>query len=309
MMIGLSIWLRPNTLLMGPFLAASLTILSARRAQTAKRAWIIAVAPFLIIAPITIRNRIIFGEFVPVSANTGIVLWEGIADGGGERFGAVDDDKKIAEQEAAFYGDPRYAESWATPDGIKRDRDRIKRSLSVIADHPLWFAGVMLGRMGEMFKYSAQAPLVFRSGDTRLIEAGRSVRRAKNKDGSRDMNREVSRLRAMAYGENISWSRPVVRASQRIAKESLLLFILIGALVLFFLSSRRWLYIMIVPLYYLLAQSAMHTEFRYTLPMHYFVFVFAAVTWVLIGRAAWVGVSRLAGLRNGNRAEEPAASV
>jgi hypothetical protein len=321
MMIGLSTGLRPNTMMMGPFLALLLIALSRRRAQTAKRAWIIAIAPFIMIAPITIRNYIIFGEFVPISANTGIVLWEGIADGGGERFGAVDDDKKVADQEAAMYGDPRYAESWATPDGIKRDRDRIKRSLNVIINHPFWFSGVMIRRMGEMFKYSAQAPLVFKSTDTRLIEAGETIRQSKrnggdedasDEDASREANpskRKLSRLRALAYGESISWARTVVRASQRVVKESLLAFILIGALILFFLSRRRWMYIMLVPLYYLLIQSTMHTEFRYTLPMHYFVFIFAAVTWVLIGRAAWAGINRFVGLRNRNRTEQPAAST
>ena len=315
-MIGISIWLRPNTLLMGPYLAALIVMLSRRRGQTARRAWVIAVAPFLMIAPITIRNHLIFAEFVPVSANTGIVLWEGIADGGGERFGAVDNDKKVAEQEAVLYDDPRYTESWATPDGIKRDRDRIKRSLSVIAEHPLWFAGVMLRRAGEMFKYSAQAPLVFKSTDTRLIEAGETARQAKGREGDRDTDREdkpsarkESRLRAMAFGEGISWARPIARTLQRVAKESMLLFILIGAPVLFFLSRRRWVYIMIVPIYYLLVQSTMHTEFRYTLPMHYFVFIFAAVTWVLVARAAWVVARRMAQLRNRNRAEQSAAST
>lgn len=315
-MIGLSIWLRPNTLMMGPFLAALLVMISARKAQTAKRAWVVAIAPFLVIAPVTIRNYIIFGEFVPISANTGIVLWEGIADGGGERFGAVGDDKKVADQEAILYGDLRYAESWATPDGIKRDRDRIRRSLGVIVKHPLWFAGAMLWRMGEMFKYSAQAPLVFKSTDTRLIEAGEAVRQAKNGDGDKNPNRRekpsarrASRLRALAYGESISWPRPVVRASQRIAKESLLLFILVGAAALLLLSARRWLYIMMLPLYYMLVQSLMHTEFRYTLPMQYFIFIFAAAGWVLAGRAIWVGVKRVAGLRDRDRAAEPAASV
>jgi len=42
------------------------------------------------------------------------------------------------------------------------------------------------------------------------------------------------------------------------------------------------LFLSIVPLYYFLFQSAMHTEFRYTLPMQYFMFVFAATVWVLI---------------------------
>jgi hypothetical protein len=299
-MIGLSTWLRPNTLLLGLFLAVLLSVLSVRRWQAAKRAWVIAVLPFIIIAPVTIRNYIIFGKLVPISANTGIVLWEGIADGGGERFGAVNDDGKVAHQEAALYDDPRYGQSWATPDGIKRDRDRIKRSLNVIVRHPVWFAGVMLSRMGEMFKYSAQAPLVFKATDTRLIEAGKAA--------SQSATRKPSSAAATAYGETISWMRPVMRALQRVIKESLLLFILLGAIALFFLSARRGLCVMIVPLYYLLIQSTMHTEFRYTLPMHYFVFIFAAVAWVLLGRAAWAGAKRLAGLRNKNRAEQSAAS-
>jgi hypothetical protein len=39
---------------------------------------------------------------------------------------------------------------------------------------------------------------------------------------------------------------------------------------------------MMVPAYYLLFQSLVHTEFRYTMPMHYFLFVFAAIGWVLL---------------------------
>jgi hypothetical protein len=315
-LIGVSTWLRPNTMMLGPFIAALLVALSARKAHAARRAWIIAVVPFLIIAPITIRNYIIFGEFVPISANTGIVLWEGIADGGGQHFGAVDDDKKVADQEAALYNDERYAQSWATPDGIKRDRDRIKRSLNVIVKHPAWFAGVMLWRMGEMFKYSAQAPLVFKSTDTRLIEAGDAAKSSRNRGGDKDADgedkpsaRKLSRLRVLAYGEAISWARPLARALQRTAKESLLIFILLGAATLLFLGARRWLWVMMVPLYYLFVQSTMHTEFRYTLPMHYFIFIFAAIGWVLLGRAAWACAKRIAGSRNKNRPEESAAAV
>jgi hypothetical protein len=89
----------------------------------------------------------------------------------------------------------------------------------------------------------------------------------------------------------------------------LLLFILLGAVALFFLSARRALYIMMVPLYYLLIQSTMHTEFRYTLPMHYFVFVFAAVVWVLLSRSVWIGAKRLFGLRDKNRTEESTAAA
>lgn len=40
--------------------------------------------------------------------------------------------------------------------------------------------------------------------------------------------------------------------------------------------------ILIVALYYFLFQSVMHTEFRYTLAMRYFLFVFAAIVWTLL---------------------------
>ena len=81
-------------------------------------------------------------------------------------------------------------------------------------------------------------------------------------------------------------------------KEAMLLFILIGAAALFALSWRRSLFILMVPMYYFLIQSMMHTEFRYTLPMHYFLFVFAAVTWTLIGAAASNMAGRVSGLKS-----------
>ncbi|HWO00798.1 MAG TPA: glycosyltransferase family 39 protein [Blastocatellia bacterium] len=310
LMIGLSVWLRPNSMLMGLFLAVMLTLISVRRRQVMKRAWLLAMTPFLVIAPITIRNYLIFREFIPISINTGIVLWEGIADGGGESFGAVGNDVLVAEQEAALYNDPRYAESWSTPDGIKRDRERMRKSLWVIASHPIWFAGTMIRKMADMLKYSAEAPLVFRATDTELVEAGADAKQVRDKSDEQEgwmSVRENSRLRSIAFGESIRWTRPLVRAVQRIAKETMLLFVLLGGAIVLFLSARRWLYIMMVPLYYLLIQSTMHTEFRYTLPMQYFLFSFAAVVWVLLGFVAWHSAKLLA--RRRPKADKEVPSV
>jgi hypothetical protein len=52
----------------------------------------------------------------------------------------------------------------------------------------------------------------------------------------------------------------------------------IGLLVLLIVGRRREsLWIASVPLYYLLFQSLLHTEYRYIIPMHYFLTIFAAI--------------------------------
>jgi hypothetical protein len=292
-MVGLSVWLRPNALMMGIFITVLLVIISRRYWQTARRAWLVALMPFITVAPITYRNYVIYGEFVPVSGNMGIVLWEGIADASGDRFGAVPTDPMVAEQEAILYGNPAYAQSWATPDGIKRDHDRVKKSAAIIMRHPFWFAGAMLGRMSDMLKYSAEAPLVSRSSDTKLAELGRIAEGRKNPSRTPKDKDIESDKSLTAIGERLFWARPAARLIQRITKETAQLFIAFGAIFMFALSWWRAMFILIVPLYYLLIQSMMHTEFRYTLPMHYFLFIFAGVTWILISHVAWRGIKRL----------------
>jgi hypothetical protein len=302
-LLGMSVWLRPNTLLLGLFITLFSRLL-LRRKQQDRQIWIVAVTSLLFITPITIRNYLIFGEFVPISSNTGIVLWEGIADAGGERFGAVSSDGEVAEQESILYDNPEYARGWAWPDGIKRDRDRITRSLTVITDNPLWFARAMVWRMGEMFKYSAHAPLVLRSTDQRLTEENQPAQpvEAESKSESSgepvmSIEKEHSRRLSLAYGESIYWARPLARFLQRVAKETTLFFIFLGMPIVLIFSCKRFLYLSLIPLYYLLFQSTMHLEFRYTLPMQYFVFVFAAVIWVFIGSFIRNWIKRLLSLK------------
>jgi hypothetical protein len=67
-------------------------------------------------------------------------------------------------------------------------------------------------------------------------------------------------------------------------------FILLGMALMLVMSWRRSLFLLIVPLYHLLFQSFMHTEFRYGLPIHYFLFVFAAVVWALMLTLSWKGL-------------------
>jgi dolichyl-phosphate-mannose-protein mannosyltransferase len=294
-MIGLASWLRAQTMLLGLFAAVFMLLMNtgcARRWQLAKPAGLMALVSILTIAPITIRNYVVYGEFVPIQVGTGLNLWEGIGDASGDRFGAVKLDTEVATQEAELYGDPRYAGSWTTPDGIKRDRDRTRRSLAIILRHPIWYGGVMLSRCSEMLKYSAHAPLILR-----IDQAGSQQRTAPIKRGWREIAADDSSL---GIGESILWLRPPLRGLQRITKETMLLFIIIGAGVLFVVSARRALFILMVPLYYFAFQSVMHTEFRYTLPMQYFVFVFAAIAWVLIIAVISTGVRRVRNLIAGS---------
>jgi hypothetical protein len=290
-LFGVAAWLRPNLLLMGPLIAIVLTLASTRPKREIRRGWLVAVLPFVVVAPITIRNYVVFHRLVPISENMGIVLWEGIGDAGGAEFGAPTTDGDVALQESVFYGDATYAHSWATPDGITRDRDRIKRSLGVIMRHPLWFARAMAVRMNRMVSYVAEADLVQRhapDGPAQEAALGptykpeKAARRMEN-----SLRQAAASSRALAVGEALGPTRPGARWLQRVAKETGEPFIFLGLVGLLILAPRRVLILLGVPIYYLLIQSTMHFEFRYTLPMHYFLFVFAATVWVLAARGAW----------------------
>ena len=284
-MIGLSAWIRPNPMLMGVALAVVLAIIAGWRKKTILAGVVLASASLLIIAPITIRNYLMYGEFVPIRIGIGIVLWQGLGDSSGGRYGATTDDEVI-RHEVALYNNDSYGQSWASPDGIKRDRDRVRRSLEVIREHPVWYLGALVERMGEMLKDTAHAPLVFRSSDTKLREAvetanaeNQSRRQPKNEQAAQAQSASRS---ALMIGRSLSWLRPPARALQRVTKEAGLSFVLAGLAVLLIGSRRRALVMLIVPLYYLLFQSVMHTEFRYTLAMRYFLLGLSAIIWVIV---------------------------
>jgi hypothetical protein len=133
----------------------------------------------------------------------------------------------------------------------------------------------MLKRAREMVKYSAHAPLILKPQEaaalarTEPIKPGWEILLMESGDGS------------LSIGRRLAFLRVPLRTGQRLAKEAMQSFIWIGVIAVFFLSRRRAWFLLIVPLYYFLFQGFFHTEFRYTLPMQYFVFTFAAVSWVL----------------------------
>jgi hypothetical protein len=153
--IGLSCWLRANGLLLAPFLAAVTIPLLFERGKRLRYAAALLGGTIIIIAPVTIRNAVVHGHFIPLSLRAGNTLVEGIADYDTEgRFGLQKTDMSLMKWEAEAYNRPDYYGNLFEPDGIKRERMRIRRGLAVIRDNPIWFAGVMIRRAAKMFRLS-----------------------------------------------------------------------------------------------------------------------------------------------------------
>ena len=173
-LIGVSCWLRADSLLLPIFLCATLLLLYPR-GERRRHALALIGGMAIVVVPITIRNALVFRSFVPIALGTGVTLCQGIADYDVEqRFGFSTTDHGTNVQEAQWAGRPDYADELYRPDGIQRERARIARGLAVIRSNPAWFVGVMGRRVVKMFEYepvsivSAQ-PTVSHSLD--LVEA------------------------------------------------------------------------------------------------------------------------------------------
>jgi Dolichyl-phosphate-mannose-protein mannosyltransferase len=151
-LVGLSCWLRANAMLLAPFMTLSIPFLFKRGLRLRYAAALLGGA-LLLIAPLTIRNAIVFGHFIPVSLGAGQTLLEGISDYDSEkRFGIPETDMGIMKWEAEVYGRPDYYGTLFNPDGIKRERMRLAHGFKVIASHPVWFFGVMARRGASMLR-------------------------------------------------------------------------------------------------------------------------------------------------------------
>lgn len=151
-LVGLSCWLRANALLLAPFFAIACFLLFERKRRLAYGAAALMGA-ILIIAPLTIRNAIVFRHFIPLSLGAGQTFLEGIADYDYEgRFGLPNTDLGIMKWEAETLNRPDYYGTLFNPDGIKRERMRLRKGLKIAVSNPLWFAGVMGRRAISMLR-------------------------------------------------------------------------------------------------------------------------------------------------------------
>ncbi|MBI4855016.1 MAG: glycosyltransferase family 39 protein [Acidobacteria bacterium] len=154
LLIGLSCWLRPNALMLAPFLSIALLPFLAAKDRLRYLVTLIAIT-IVVILPITIRNFILFKQFIPISIGVGANLLEGIADYDLEnKFGFPLDDQAVAQADVKIYNRPDYAGNQWSPDGLMREKNRVKRATDAIKSDPIWFFTVILKRVGFMLSYN-----------------------------------------------------------------------------------------------------------------------------------------------------------
>jgi hypothetical protein len=225
-----------------------------------KMAGAVLAGTVILIAPIVIRNYIVFPEFTPTGGTIGANLWEGLGETElGQQHGFVFGDDKMTEVERKRAGWPAdiHAEvQW--PDGIRRDRERTSESLALIRQHPVWYAGVMLGRMWGMLKVAGD-PVPY--------------------TGISGIN--VTSKKCLPEHWQSGLLATAVNVLGMIQSVGRYLFLPLAALGIYagFKSDWRFSFLMLVTiLYYLVPGTAAHTEIRYVLPMHGILTVFASVS-------------------------------
>ena len=257
-LLGIACWLRVNPLYLCVGWAFALLVLtSGTWALKLKLSGAVLAGTVLVIAPIVIRNYLVFPDFTPTGGTIGVNLWEGLGEtelgrNNGFLFG---DDKMLAVERArlGLPADAPFEVQW--PDGIRRDRERTRESLAFIRQHPFWYAGVMIGRMWGMLKVAGD-PVPY-TGISGINVTSRKCLPPHRQGG------------VLAFGVN------VLGAVQSVVRYLFLPLVVLG---LFVAARRDWritCLLFVTVLYYLVPGTSAHTEIRYVLPMQGILIVFA----------------------------------
>jgi hypothetical protein len=108
----------------------------------------------------------------------------------------------------------------------------------------------------------------------------------------------IGRIELFALGESsYGWTRLprlVVRSVQKFFVTSWTLTLTVIGLFLILLAGRSQILPLLlgVPLYYLIAQAPLHTEYRYVIAIQYFLLVFVAVALCWSAQVAWIGARK-----------------
>ena len=258
--LGIACWLRVNPLyLCVGWAVALLLCMSAAWSLKLKMGAAALAGTFLVLAPIVIRNYLVFPDFTPTGGTIGVNLWEGLGETElGQQHGFVlGDDKMVARERERMGrpGDMQVDIQW--PDGIRRDRERTRESLTFIKQHPIWYLGVMAGRMWGMLKIAGD-PVPY-TGISGINVTSRKCLPEHWQGG------------VLAFGVNVlGMIQSVVRY----------LFLPLAAFGIYAGFRQDWrisCLMLVTVLYYLVPGTAAHTEIRYVLPMHGLLIVFASV--------------------------------
>src|ERR1051325_6823370 len=253
-LLGIACWLRVNPFYLVVGWAVALLVFSKLKLSAA-----VLAGTVLVIAPIVIRNYLVFPDFTPTGGTIGVNLWEGLGETElGRSNGFLFGDDKMVQLERARMGLPADAPlevQW--PDGIRRDRERTRESLAFIRQHPIWYAGVMLGRMWGMLKV-AGAPVPYTGTSGINVTSAKCL--SPNWQGG-----------VVAFGVN------VLGMAQSVGRYFFLPLAAFGVYVAVRKSFGSTCLLLVTVLYYLVPGTAAHTEMRYVLPMQGILIVFAGI--------------------------------
>ena len=259
-LLGVACWFRVNPLYLFVGWAVALFVLTKAPALfKLKLSAAVLFTTVLVISPIVIRNYLVFPDFTPTGGTIGVNLGIGLGETElGRQHGFMVNDTELVEGERVQMGRPGDTSiELQFPDGIRRDKERTRKSLEFIRQRPIWFLGSMLGRMWGMLKVAGD-PVPY-SGISGINVTSRKCLPERWQGG------------VLAFGVNVlGMIQSVVRY----------LFLPLAALGIYagMRSDWRvsWLMLATV-LYYLIPGTVGHTEIRYVLPMHGVLIVFAAV--------------------------------
>jgi 4-amino-4-deoxy-L-arabinose transferase-like glycosyltransferase len=258
LLLGIACWLRVNPLyLCFGWAIGLLALVRAAWPLKLKLSAAVLVGTVVVIAPIVIRNYVVFPDFTPTGGTIGVNLWEGLGETElGRSAGFMFGDDKMLERERAKMNLPSNVQidvQW--PDGIRRDRERTRESLAFIRQHPIWYLGVMLGRMWGMLKVAGD-PLPY-CGSSGINVTSRKCLPPQLQGG------------VIAFGVNL------LGMIQSVARYLFLPLAAFGIYIAARMDLRLTCLLLLTVLYYLVPGTAAHTELRYVLPMHGLLIVFA----------------------------------
>jgi hypothetical protein len=260
-LLGLACWLRVNPLLL--FVAWAIALPLVVRASWRRRLILssaLVIATLMVTSPVVIRNLVVFyPEITPTGLGIGWNLWAGIGETNrGAEFGAPCCDEQVIEQDRRAMGLAANAPLglfW--PDGIRRDRERGQKAISVIKAHPFWYAGVMARRLWSHLKFAGRpAPSVGSAGFNVTSKKCLSPER---------------------QGGLLSFGTKVLGMIQSVLRYLALPLMLIGVVLAWRKDWGVTGLILATVLYYLATLAVGHSEIRYGVPMQALLFIFAGV--------------------------------